>query len=118
GRADGDGVLAAALLHAQPAARPLEVTDPAERVAVRLRRQLERRRDVRQLPAEKARLGRAAADQDRAAGGLYARSRDALVLRRLSLKTRLVLGVLVLPALGLAAAHAAASTSPRSFLSP
>ena len=49
--------------------------DPAERLALRLRRQRERRRDVRQLPAQEARRARAAADQDGAAGRLHARSR-------------------------------------------
>ena len=74
-RADGDRVLAAALLHAQPAPRAVEGPDPPERLALRLRRQLERRRDVRELPAQEARRRRAAADQDGAAGGLHARSR-------------------------------------------
>ena len=40
-----------AVLPAQPAPRALEGPDPPERLALRLRRQLERRRDVRQLPA-------------------------------------------------------------------
>ena len=73
--ADGDRVQPAALLPAQPAPRALEVADPPERVALRLRRQLERRRDLRQLPAQEARRRRAAADQDGAAGRLHARRR-------------------------------------------
>src|SRR5204862_4978694 len=101
GGADRDRVQPAALLPAQPPPRALEVADPPERVAVRLRRQLERRRDLRQLPAQEARHGRPAADQDGAAGGLHARRRASVVLSRLSLRTRLVLGLLVLATAGL-----------------
>ena len=50
-RPDRDRVRAAPLLPAQPAPRALEGPDPPERLALRLRRQLERRRDLRQLPA-------------------------------------------------------------------
>ena len=75
-RADGDRVRAAPLLHAQPAPRALQGADPPERLALRLRRQLERRRDLRQLPPQEARLARPAADQDGAPGRLHARSRE------------------------------------------
>ena len=73
-----DRVQPAAVLHAQPASRPLEGADPPERVALRLRRQHERRRDVRQLPPPQARRRRAADDPDGPAGGLHARIRSAL----------------------------------------
>src|SRR5262249_55401299 len=113
-RVHGDGVRAPALLHAQPAPRAHEGPDPPERLALRLRRQLERRRDVRQLPAQEARRRRPAADQDRAPGGLHARIRAGM--RRLSLRARLLLGVLVLGAAGLFAADAFTYTSLRSFM--
>src|SRR5262249_1568201 len=71
-------------------------------------------RDLRQLPAQEARHARTAADQDRQAGGLHARIRAAM--KRLSLRARLVLGVLVLGAAGLLAADALAYTQLRSFL--
>src|SRR5207245_2167171 len=99
-----------------PAPGALEGADPAERVALRLRRQLERRRDLRQLPAQEARRRRSAADQDGAAGRLHARVRARLVLRRLSLRTRLVLGLLVLATTGLVAADIATYKSQESFL--
>ena len=73
-RADRDRVRAAPLLPAEPAPRALEGADPAERLAVRLRRQLERGRDLRQLPAQEARRARPAADPDDPAGRLHART--------------------------------------------
>src|SRR5262249_910047 len=105
---------APALLHAQPAPCAHEGSDPPERLALRLRRQLERCRDVRQLPPQEARRRRPAADQDRAPGGLHARIRAGM--KRLSLRARLVLGVLVLGAAGLLVADAFTYTSLRSFL--
>ena len=109
-----DRVRAAALLHAQPAPRPHQGPDPPERLALRLRRQRERGRDVRQLPAQEARRARAAADQDGAAGRLHARSRTAM--SALSLRARLVLGVLVAAGIGLVVADVATYASLRSFL--
>ena len=48
-----DRVPAAPLLPAQPRAGPVEAADPRPRLAVRLQRRGQRRRDVRQLPAPK-----------------------------------------------------------------
>src|SRR5205823_5355150 len=84
--------------------------------AVRLRRQLERRRDLRQLPPQEARLARPAADQNGSSGRVHARSRAGIVPRPKSLRARLVLGVIVLAALGLAIADVATYASLRSFL--
>ncbi len=50
-----DRVPAAPLLPAQPGAGALEAADPRPRLAVRLQRRGQRRRDLRQLPAAKAR---------------------------------------------------------------
>src|SRR5581483_6267273 len=55
------------------------------------------------------------AHPDRQAGGLHARSRG-VVLRRLSLRARLLLGVIVLAGIGLVLADVATYTSLRSFL--
>ena len=115
-RPDGDRVRAAAVLPAQPAARPLEGPDPAERLALRLRRQLERRRDLRQLPPPQARRARAAAHPHRAPGRLHPGRRPRDVLRRLSLRARLLLGVVALAAVGLVAADIATYSALRSFL--
>ena len=49
-----------------------QAADPRQRLALRLRRRRERRRDVRQLPAQEARSARAAADPDGAARRLRA----------------------------------------------
>src|SRR5581483_5918676 len=116
--ADRDRVQPPPLLPAQPEARALEGADPPERLALRLRGQLQRRRDLCQLPAQEARRGRPAADQDRSAGGLHARQPGLVprVLRRLSLRTRLVLGLLVLALVGLVAADFATYKSLSSFL--
>ena len=65
----GNRVRAPPLLHAQSAARALEGPDPRERLALRLRRHLEHRRDLRQLPPQEAGRSRAAADRDHAASG-------------------------------------------------
>src|SRR5262249_3582298 len=113
--ADGDGVQPAPVLHAQPEARALQGPDPPERVALRLRRQRQRGGDLRQLPPTQARRDGAAADQDGPAGGIHAR-RAAGVIRRLSLKARLILGVSVLAGVGLAVADVATHASVRSFL--
>ena len=67
-RPDRDRVQPAPLLPAQPAPGALEGPDPAARLALRLRRQHERRRDLRELPAPQARRARPAADPDGAAG--------------------------------------------------
>src|SRR6476469_1920444 len=86
-------------------------------MALRLRRQRERRRDLRQLPAPQAACRRPAADQDGAPGRLHARGGPGLaVLGQLSLRTRLILGVIVLAAVGLVAADVATYSSLRSFL--
>src|SRR4029077_1793478 len=114
-RPDRDGVLAAPLLPPQPASRGLEEPDPAERVALRLWRQLERRRDIRELPAQEARRVGATADPHDPAGGLHARH-GGVVLSRLSLRTRLLVGVIGLAAVGLLAADVATYSSLRSFL--
>ena len=53
--------------------RVLSRTDPPERMAVRLPRELERRRDVCQLPPPQAGRRGPADDQDGAPGGLHAR---------------------------------------------
>src|SRR5207249_12068955 len=82
---------------------------------LRLRRQLERRRDVRELPAQEARRARAAADPDDPAGGLHARQ-GGVVLSRLSLRTRLLLGVIALAAVGLVAADVATYSALSSYL--
>ena len=58
---DRDRVQPPPLLHAQPAARALQVADPRPRLALRLRRRRERRRDLRQLPAQETREVRPAA---------------------------------------------------------
>ena len=113
--ADGDRVRAPALLPPQPAAGALEGADPAERLAIRLPRQLERGRDVRELPAPQARRRRAAAHQDGPPGGLHARSVVA-VGKRLSLRARLLLAVVALAAVGLLVADVATYSSLRSFL--
>ena len=113
-RADRDRVRAPALLHAQPAPRAHEGPDPPERLALRLRRQLERRRDLRQLPAQEARrAGPPLIKTVRQAGYMLELERT---MSRLSLRARLVLGVLVLAAAGLIAADAVTYTSLRSFL--
>ena len=97
--ADRDRVLAAPLLPAQPAPRAVEGADPPERLAVRLRRQLERRRDVRELPAQEARRARAAADPDGAAGRATCSSTERVACSRgSSLRARLLLGVIALAA--------------------
>src|SRR5439155_13215225 len=113
-RPDRDRVRAAPLLPPQPAPRALERTDPAERLALRLRRQLERRRDVRELPAQEARRTRAAADPDDPAGGLHARS-GGVVVSRFSLRTRLLVGVIALAAGCLVAADVATYSAPRPY---
>ena len=110
-RADRDRVRAAPLLPAQPAPRPLEGADPPERLALRLRRQLERRRDVRQLPPQEARRARPAADPHGAAGRLHART-PGRVMRRLSLRARLLLGVVALAAVGLVVADVVTYGAP------
>jgi len=61
--------------------------------------------DVRELPAQEARRAGAAADQDGAAGRLHARSRAQM--SALSLRARLVLGVLVVAGIGLVVADIA-----------
>ena len=99
-----------------PRARALEGADPPERVAVRLRRQLERRRDVRELSPAQARSCGAAAHQDGSPGRLHARSRRDLSMSRMSLRARLLLGVIVLAAVGLVAADVATYSSLGSFL--
>src|SRR5262249_57534438 len=90
-----------------------------EGVGVRLGRQRQGGGDVRQLPPRKAPCRRPAADQDRAAGGLHARGGAGarLAMRRpLSLRSRLILGVITLAAVGLLAADLATYSSLRSFL--
>src|SRR5439155_3962363 len=97
---DGDRVQPLALFPAQPAARALEGPDPPERLALRLRREHERRRDIRQLPSPKARRSRPPADQDGAPGRVHARSGTPVtVLGGLSLRARLILGVISLAAI-------------------
>ena len=56
-----DRVPAAPLLPAQPGARAVQAADPRSRLAVRLQRRGQRRRDVRRVPAPQARRHRAAA---------------------------------------------------------
>ena len=68
GRALPDGVPAAALLPAQPRAGPLEAADPRPRLAVRLQRRGQRRRDLRQLPAAQGRRSPSRACSARCAG--------------------------------------------------
>ena len=85
GPADRDRVRAPPLLPPQPEARAFEVADPPERLALRLQRERERRRDVRELPPPQARRRGPAADQDRSPGGLHAgglnRARAAVASR-------------------------------------
>src|SRR4029078_11426199 len=85
----------------------LEAADPGPRLAVRLQRRGECRRDVHQLPPTQGRQGRAAAHPDRARLRLRAPRRQ---LKRslsvaLTLRTRLVLslGVVLVLALGVMA---------------
>src|SRR5262249_52304648 len=94
---------------------PLEGADPPERLEIRLRRQLERRRDVCELPPQEARHARPAAHPHCPPGGLHARS-GGVILGRLSLRARLLLGVVVLSAVGLALADVATYTSLRAFM--
>src|SRR6185503_15876090 len=110
-----DRVRAAPVLPAQPAACALEGPDPPERLALRLPGQLERRRDLRELPPAQARRHGAAADQDRAAGRLHAR-RVLGMIKRLSLRARLLLGVVALAAVGLVAANVATYSTLSSYL--
>ena len=77
GRALAHRVPAAALLPAQPRARPVEAADPRPRLAVRLQRRGQRRRDVRQLPPPQARRRRAPAPPHRARLRLRAARRRA-----------------------------------------
>src|SRR5262249_39377846 len=95
----------------------VERAAPQECLGLRLRRQHERGGDVCELPAQKARCGRAAADQDGAAGGLHARGGTQLaMLAQLSLRARLILAVIALAAVGLVAADVATYSSLSSFL--
>src|SRR5262249_28733153 len=75
----------------------------------------ERRRDLRELPAQEARRARAAADPDGPAGGVHARN-GGLVLSRLSLRARLLIGGIALATVGLAAADVATYSSLSSYL--
>ena len=60
GPADRHRVQPAPLLPSQPSPSAVEVADPRPRVALRLRGRRQHRRDVRELPAQEARRGRAA----------------------------------------------------------
>ena len=71
-RADRDRVQPAALLHGEPAAGALEDPDPRPRLELRLRRRPERRRDLRELPAQEAGPARPAADPHDPARRLHA----------------------------------------------
>src|SRR4051812_19165015 len=112
-RADADGVLVAAVLPPEPAAGAVEAPDPRPRLAVRLRRRREHRRDVRLVPAPQARPARPAPDPHGAPRRLRAAGR---LMRFRSLQTRLVAITVALAAVGLAVAGVATYAALRSFL--
>ena len=74
--ADGDRVPAVAVLPDESWPGRVEVANPRSRVALRLRRRLERARDLRQLPAPQAERARPAADPHRPARRLRAARRS------------------------------------------
>src|SRR5450756_786590 len=118
-RAHGDRVQTAALPPAQRAPRALQGPDPRPRLELRLRRQRQHRRNLHQLPAAQDRRRWDPADPHRArrrlqhppAQGTEGRRRSPVTLR-----TRLLLALLGLVALGLLVAGVATFTSLRSFL--
>src|SRR5262249_16913365 len=111
-RADPDRVQPPPLLHAQSAARPDEAADPRQRLALRLRRRPERRRDVRQLPTQEARPARSPSDPDDPARRLRLPRSHPLM----SLRARLLAVLAVLAIVGLVVAAIATYAPLRSFL--
>ena len=99
-RADRHRVPPAALPAAQPAPRAHARAAARPRLGVRLRRRLADPRDVRQLPAQEARPARPVAHPDRARRRLRA-APAAEAERAMSLRARLVIGLVTLAAVGL-----------------
>src|SRR5690606_37852871 len=75
-------------------ARAVEGPDHRPRLAVRLQRRRERRRNLHQLPAQEDRRPRAAPDPDGARLRVLAAARDGL--GTMSIKTRLVIAISLL----------------------
>ena len=90
----------------------VEGADSRSRVGVRLRGRWQRRGDVHQLPAQEGRSGAAAADPDGARVRVHAPFDAGLM----SLRARLLSGVLVMTAVGLLAAGGGTYLALRSFL--
>ena len=100
--ADGHGVRAAALSHAQPASRALEGADPRPRLELRLRRAGQRRRALHLLPPQEGGRRARADDPHDAWGGLRPQAGGmsgrptVFTVSRWSLRARLVVGMLAL----------------------
>src|SRR5665647_716394 len=112
-RAHGHRVQALALPHAQRPPGALQGPDPRPRVELRLRRQRQHRRDLCELLAAQDRQSGPAAHPDDAWRGLHHPRAASLTV---SLRTRLLLALLGLVAVGLLVAGIATYSSLRSFL--